>query len=85
MKSKLIAGLIATLFLVNMLIMVNSVSADTPGDVTGDEIVDVEDLTICALALWSELGDPDWNPIADLNSDGIIDIFDLVIIGINFG
>lgn len=85
MKSKLIAGLMVTLFLVNMLIMVNSVSADTPGDVTGDEIVDVEDLTICSLALWSEPGDPDWNPIADLNNDGIIDIFDLVIIGINFG
>jgi len=56
-----------------------------PSDVTGDEIVDVEDLTICALALWSELGDPDWNPIADLNSDGIIDIVDLVTIGINYG
>lgn len=26
-----------------------------------------------------------WNPDADLNNDGLIDIVDLVIIGINFG
>ncbi|MFW0860252.1 MAG: hypothetical protein AAGB97_08915 [Dehalococcoidia bacterium] len=29
--------------------------------------------------------DENWNPAADLNQDGIVDIFDLVQVGRNFG
>ena len=54
-------------------------------DVNEDGIVDIEDLTICALAMWSQPGDPNWNPILDLNNDGVIDITDLVMIAIHFG
>jgi len=53
-------------------------------DVNNDGIVDIEDLTICALAMWSYPGHPKWNPQADLNNDGIIDIIDSVMIPVHF-
>ena len=62
-----------------------SVKVKMLGDINGDGIIDIEDLTICALAMWSQPGDPKWNPILDLNNDGVIDITDLVMIAIHFG
>jgi hypothetical protein len=56
-----------------------------PGDVTGDGKVDDADLDAVADAFNTKEGDEGWNPAADLNNDGIVDIFDLVIVGINFG
>lgn len=64
------------------------------GDVNGDGIVDIVDVTIAAIAFgcaaeddpgtpWDETAK--WNPVADLNGDDFIDIVDLVIIGVNFG
>jgi len=55
------------------------------GDVSGDGIVDIEDIVIVAIAFESRPGQPDWNPIADLNFDGIIDIADVVTAAIHFG
>ena len=84
MKSKLIAGLMLTLFLVNLLIMVGSVSA-IPGDITGDDKVTLSDIVIWALAFGSQPGEPNWNPVADLNLDEIINIADGVMIAVHFG
>jgi hypothetical protein len=56
-----------------------------PGDVTGDGKVDAQDLSAVALALNSTPESPNWNPAADLNQDGIVDVFDLVLVGRNFG
>jgi len=53
------------------------------GDINGDRVVDVVDLVIVALALWSEPGDENWNPCLDLNQDGIVDIVDLTIVAIH--
>jgi len=37
------------------------------------------------MAFGATSNSPQWNPAADLNSDGIIDVLDLVIVIINFG
>lgn len=55
------------------------------GDINGDGIVDIFDITIAAAAFGSSPGDPSWDERADINMDGIVDIFDLVIIATHFG
>jgi hypothetical protein len=39
---------------------------------------------LCALAFGAEPKSPNWNPIADINNDAIIDIFDIVVVAIHF-
>jgi hypothetical protein len=56
-----------------------------PGDVNCDRTVDINDLIIWSNAYGSRPGYPNWNPLADLNGDEIIDVFDGVIIAINYG
>jgi len=53
------------------------------GDVNHDTIVDIVDLSIVSIALWSTPIDPKWNPHADLNGDDLIDIVDLTIVAIH--
>jgi len=55
------------------------------GDVNGDCVVDLLDLTSVALAFSSSPGDPNWNPEADLLEDGTINIVDLVTVVVNYG
>ena len=55
------------------------------GDVNGDGIIDINDVVMWAVAFGSQPGHPKWNPQADLYQDSIIDIFDGVIISVNFG
>jgi hypothetical protein len=89
MRLKLISGVMSTLFLVMMLSTVMPVSAAPliTGDVNNDGIVDTADIVTVALAFGSYPGHPKWNATLDswLKPDGIIDIFDLTIIGTNFG
>ena len=49
------------------------------GDVNKDYIVDQMDLALISEALWTEIGDPGYNPDADLNKDGRIDIDDIIL------
>lgn len=65
-----------------------------PGDVNNSGRVDIEDVLVVAVAFGSAPEDipttpwndtRNWNPDADLNDDEIVNIFDLVVIGINFG
>jgi hypothetical protein len=54
-------------------------------DLDGNGIIDIADVTIVALAFYSEPGDSLWNPIADLDGNNIIDIVDITMVAIHFG
>ena len=55
-----------------------------PWDVNSDGVVDIVDLTIVALALWSQPGDENWDPRADIAEPyGLIDIVDLTLVSIH--
>jgi parallel beta-helix repeat protein len=62
-----------------------NVQVKIPGDINGDGIVDVKDLSIVSIAYGSLEGEPDYDPIADLNNDGIVDMKDLTTVGRNLG
>jgi hypothetical protein len=55
------------------------------GDVNGDGVVDVWDISIVSTSYGYFQGEPEYNPDADLNSDGIVDIMDLSLVAINLG
>jgi thermitase len=54
------------------------------GDVNGDCIVDIRDLTTAILAFRTFPGRPGWNPEMDLDRNNIIDLRDFVIIILHF-
>jgi len=62
-----------------------TVKVNMVGDINGDGIVDIADLTIVAVAYGQFEGEPGYNPEADLNKDGIIDIADISIVTMNYG
>jgi len=49
------------------------------GDVNKDGVINTADLVLIQASIGSKLGDPNFNPQADLNRDGRIDISDLQI------
>src|SRR5262249_34960166 len=55
-----------------------------PGDVTGNNQVNVGDLSDLADAFFTSEGDPFWNPQADLNCDNSVDIADLALLSDSF-
>ncbi len=62
-----------------------SVKVKMPGDINGDGVVNVVDLSIVALAYGSLAEEPDYNPDADLNNDDIVDMKDLYVVARNLG
>lgn len=56
-----------------------------PGDINLDGIVDISDAILASHAYGSSLGDPNWNALADLDGNGIIDIFDIIRLAAAFG
>lgn len=54
------------------------------GDINNDDIVDINDLIAWDLAYGSRVGDPNWNPQADINGDGIVDKIDGILIIQNY-
>jgi len=87
MKTKVIVEIMLALFLVNMLSTVMPVSATS--DINKDGVVDIEDISIVIAAFGSNnktgTPTPRWNPDADVYSDKLIDIFDLVSVAVHFG
>ena len=61
------------------------VKVKIPGDINGDDVVDIFDALLASAAFASKPGDPNWNPDADLNGDGIVDIYDIIILANHFG
>lgn len=55
------------------------------GDLNGDLKVDILDVTIAARAWGSKPGAPSWNPNADLDDNGMINIIDLSKVFKQFG
>jgi len=55
------------------------------GDVNGDGIVNVVDLTIVALSYGFFEGEPGYDPEADINSDGLVDMRDLTLVAMHLG
>jgi hypothetical protein len=67
-------------------VLLNSVGSKIlEGDVNGDGIVNVQDLTIVTLAYGRLEGEPGYDPDADLNLDGIVDMKDVVTVARNLG
>jgi len=55
------------------------------GDINGDNRIDNTDRRLITIADGAKPGDPNWNPRADLNGDGVIDYKDFDILYRNFG
>jgi PKD repeat protein len=55
------------------------------GDVNRDGYINMTDMNLLDAAFYTEPGDPNWNPWADLNQDLIVDINDLSICAHNNG
>jgi transglutaminase-like putative cysteine protease len=55
------------------------------GDVNGDNVVNIIDITIAALAFGSRLNDRNWNAIADINMNEYVNILDIGIIAREYG
>lgn len=55
------------------------------GDINGDGVVDIYDIVLATVAYGSKLGDPHWNPRADIAPPwGVINIYDIVTIASNY-
>lgn len=55
------------------------------GDVNGDGVVDIIDLSMVAISFGCVEGEPEYDWDADINEDCIVDIFDISIVGMNYG
>jgi hypothetical protein len=62
-----------------------SITVSIPGDLNGDFKVSLADLAILAQAYGSKLGDSNWNPNADIDSNGIVGLSDLVALAQHYG
>ncbi len=81
MKKILTTVLLSTMFL--PLISSAAVNCVTQGDANGDQIVNSADIQILNAAYNTKLGDVNYNPQADFNSDGFVDLTDLSIVSGN--
>ncbi len=54
-------------------------------DLNQDGIVNIQDITIVAIAYKSIPGDPRWNEVADLDKNNVIDILDITKVAIDYG
>jgi len=55
------------------------------GDLNQDDTVDIKDAIVAGNSYGSSLGDPRWNPDADLYPDGKINILDVIVLASHFG
>lgn len=55
------------------------------GDMDGNGRVDMKDIAIVGAAFDTVLGDPRWNPMADINRDGVVNMRDVALVAKHFG
>ena len=55
------------------------------GDVNGDGVVNVIDITLASIAFGSFEGESGYDPDCDINADGIVDMRDLSLVAMNLG
>jgi uncharacterized repeat protein (TIGR03803 family) len=56
-----------------------------PGDINGDNVVDIQDFSLLAAAYGSNSSSSNWNPNADLNCDGVVNIEDFALLAADYG
>jgi hypothetical protein len=56
-----------------------------PGDLNGDNVIDIDDFSLFAQAYGSVPSSPNWNPSADLNCDGVVDLNDFSLFAQDYG
>jgi alpha-tubulin suppressor-like RCC1 family protein len=56
-----------------------------PGDLNGDNVVDIDDFTLLISAFGSDPTTGNWNINADLNGDGVVDIEDFSLLAADYG
>ncbi|MCJ7423459.1 dockerin type I repeat-containing protein, partial [Candidatus Bathyarchaeota archaeon] len=56
-----------------------------PGDINGDQRVNVLDAILIANSFNSKPGDANWNPNADINGDNKVNILDCIVLSNYFG
>lgn len=61
------------------------VKVTIPGDVDGDQDVDIYDIVKICVAYGSKKGDSEYVPNRDINCDGEIDVYDVVIACAHYG
>ena len=54
-------------------------------DLNVDQKVDIEDITIVAIAFGSRAGDQKYNELADLDQNGEVNIIDISIVAKDYG
>jgi uncharacterized repeat protein (TIGR02543 family) len=59
--------------------------ANGPGDLNGDGIVNIDDITLVIGHFGQSSGDAGWDPLADANGDGLVNIDDLTVVINNYG
>lgn len=57
-----------------------TIAASTPGDVTGDGVVDCKDVASVRSAFGTKVGQAGYNAAADLNHDGVVNVIDLAMV-----
>jgi uncharacterized protein (DUF2141 family) len=56
-----------------------------PGDLNGDNVIDLSDFALVASAYGSNPTSPNWNSNADLNGDGVVNIEDFALLAQDYG
>ena len=56
-----------------------------PGDINGDNGINITDISLVGAAFGSVVGDPNYNPLADLNCDGGVNVIELSLLNVSFG
>lgn len=69
---------------INNVLVDGFVKVKMVGDVNNDDAVNIDDLIAWDLAYGSRVGDPNWNPQADINGDGVVDKADGILIIQNY-
>ncbi len=58
---------------------------ENPGDLNGDRVVNVDDLTLITSQFGKDNSDPNWDARADADNNQVINVEDLTVVTSSFG